>query len=124
MKVPFTGLIAQMFDAEVHVLAVYSTKVNSVRSLVDGYAKMAVKYLVENKIKYDIDSVEVTNMVEDIIGYAKKVDANLISIMTEMEKAAKNIWMGSYAQQLVNCSPFPVLVIHPKEGIMDIVGGG
>ncbi|MCX6271984.1 MAG: universal stress protein [Bacteroidetes bacterium] len=124
MKVPFTALIAKMFDAEIHVLELYSTKVDNVRKMVDGYAKMAVKYLIENKVKHVVDAIEVNNLADDIIAYAKSVDANLISIMTEMEKSAKNWWLGSYAEQLTNNSPFPVLVMHPKEGIMSIASGG
>ena len=49
------------------------------------------------------------------IEYALKVDANLISIMTEQEKTTKNLWLGAYAQQMVNHSPIPVMSIHSIE---------
>jgi nucleotide-binding universal stress UspA family protein len=121
-KVPLTTVIAKMFDAEVHVLLMYSTKVAAVRRSIDSYAEQTVKYLLENKIRYKLETIEVKNVVTDLIDYAHKVDANLISIMTEMEKSAMNWWLGSYAQQLTNNSPYPVLVSHPKEYLMGVPG--
>ena len=50
-----------------------------------------------------------------MISYAQKLDANLISIMTEQETSTANLWMGPYAHQTVNHSPFPVLSIHPQQ---------
>jgi nucleotide-binding universal stress UspA family protein len=50
-----------------------------------------------------------------MIEMAKKLDANLISIMTEQETRTSNLWMGPFAHQTVNHSPIPVLSIHPKE---------
>jgi nucleotide-binding universal stress UspA family protein len=114
-KVPFTCELAQAFDAEVHVLAVYTTIVDDVRGRVLSYAKQAAKYLKENGVKHQIVEVEAENLSTTTIEYAKKVDANLISIMTEQEKTAINLWLGPYAQQMVHHSPIPVLSIHPKE---------
>ncbi len=121
-KVPFTALIAQFFHAEVHVVCFYSTKVQAIRRRVDSYAQQSLKYLMENKVKLKVDSIEAKNQVEDIINYSLSVNANLISIMSEMEKSARNIWLGSYAQQLVNTSPLPVLISHPKEYLSGTIG--
>lgn len=114
-KVPFTCELAQAFDAEVHVLAVYTTIVEDVRGRVLSYAKQATKYLKENGVRYQLAEVEAENLSTTTIEYAKKADANLISIMTEQEKTASNLWLGPYAQQMVHHSPIPVLSIHPKE---------
>ena len=34
--------------------------------------------------------------------------------MTDQEKSPKNLWLGAYAQQMVNHSPIPVLSIQSK----------
>lgn len=114
-KVPFTCELARAFSAEVHILAVYTTSVEDVRSRVLSYAKQAAKYLKENNVRHQIVEIEAENLSTSTIEYAIKTDANLISIMTEQEKTAINLWLGPYAQQMVHHSPVPVLSIHPKE---------
>jgi nucleotide-binding universal stress UspA family protein len=114
-KVPFTALMAKLFDAEVHVVLTFTTKVASIRRQIEEYAQQTIKYLQKADVKYKVEYLEVKNMVDDILNYSKTVDANLISIMTEMEKSTWNLWLGSYAQQLVNHSPIPVLTIHAKD---------
>lgn len=122
-KVPFTSLIAKLFEAEVHILVLYTSKVQAERLQTEEYAEQAAKYLHENKIKFIIETVEVKELVEDIITYAKLVDANLISIMSEMVKSTKNLWLGSYAHQMVNHCPVPVLTIHIKDLMRTATGG-
>lgn len=114
-KVPFTAYIARIFNAELHILSVYTTEVVDVRRMVDGYAEQVMKHLEEENIRYVLDSIAAVNLTDATIEYAHKVDANLISIMTEQERSAKNLLLGPYAQQMVNHSPFPVLCIHSKE---------
>jgi nucleotide-binding universal stress UspA family protein len=114
-KVPFTAYMARIFDAEVHVLRVYTSSVKAVIRKVDSYAEQVVKHLEEDNIKYVLESVEADNISDSTIEYALRVNANLISIMTEQETSAKNLLLGPYAQQMVNHSPIPVLSIHPKE---------
>lgn len=114
-KVPFTCELAQAFDAEVHIVAIFTTIIEEIRDKVQIYAKQASKYLKENNVKHLIVELEAENLSTSTIEYAKKVDANLISIMTEQEKTATNLWLGPYAQQMVHHSPIPVLSIHPKE---------
>jgi len=55
------------------------------------------------------------NISDATIDYAKKIDANLIAVMTAQETTTANIFLGPYAHQIVNHSPFPVLSIHAKE---------
>jgi nucleotide-binding universal stress UspA family protein len=114
-KVPFTAYIASIFDAEIHILSVYTTEVSDVRRMVDGYSEQVMKHLEEENIRFVLESVGAENLTNSTIDYAHKVDANLISIMTEQEKSTKNLLLGPYAQQMVNHSPFPVLCIHSKQ---------
>jgi len=62
-----------------------------------------------------VEFIEADNITEATIEYAKKIDANLISIMTEQETKTSNLWLGPYASQMVNHSPIPVLSIHPEK---------
>jgi hypothetical protein len=119
-KVPFTAYIAGLFKAEVFVLSVYTTKVFAIQSRVDGYAEQVIKHLEEENIKYQLESILTDNVTTGTIEFAKSMDANLISIMTEQEKTTKNLWLGPYAQQMVNHSPIPVLSIHPHEFLISL----
>ena len=113
-KIIFTALLAGFFNAEVHVLALYSGSSRRIHDRVDKYAKQMAGYLEEEGVKYKFVSQRSDNLTNSTIEYAKKVDANLIAIMTEQERSASNILLGPYASQMVNNSPVPVLSIHPK----------
>jgi nucleotide-binding universal stress UspA family protein len=114
-KATFTGYLAKKHNALVHILSLYSTKVKAIRRNVDSYSEQVAKYLEEEGVKYLITSKEVDNLADGMIEYAKSVDANLISIMTQQETNTINLWMGPYAQQTINRSPIPVLSVRPKE---------
>lgn len=114
-KVPFTVMLAKLFNAEIHILALYRTQVQNVRLRIDEYVDQVVAYMVDEEVKYVTKGIDADNITLATIEYGKSVDANLISIMTEQETSPYNLLIGPYAQQMVNGSPFPVLSIKPRE---------
>lgn len=112
-KASFTAKVAKLFQAEIYVLALYSTGISTVQETVNNYAKQVIRFLEEEKIKCHFESLRADNLARAAMDYAAKIDANLVSIMTEQETSASNLWLGPYAQQLINHSPIPVLSIHP-----------
>ena len=114
-KVSFTSILAKLFNAEIYILAIYTTNIKAIQSRVDRYANQIIEHLEEEKIKYHLDSIRTDNLTTDTIQYAEKIDANLISIMTEQEKTTANLWLGPYAAQMVNHSPIPVLSINSRQ---------
>lgn len=117
-KVPFTAYLARLFDAEIYVVSVYASKYKAIQRRVDEYTDQVIEYLEEEGIPYKRDTLVVDNLTTSTIEYAKKVRANLISIMTEQETSPFNLLIGPYAQQMVNNSPFPVLSINAKETLI------
>jgi nucleotide-binding universal stress UspA family protein len=113
-KLPFTTDLAKFFNAEIHILGVYSTGMKDLKNLVERYTQQALEYVENKGIKCDVQYKFCDNITEGSIEYAMEKKAELISIMTEQEKSTKNIWLGPYAQQMVNHSPLPVLTIHSK----------
>lgn len=111
-KTKVTAELAAYFDAEVHVLALHTTNISAVRDLVDSYARQVIGFLEDDGIKCRLEKLDAINLTRETIDYAIKVDANLISIMTEQEKTTSNLWLGPYAAQMVNHCPIPVLSIH------------
>jgi nucleotide-binding universal stress UspA family protein len=114
-KASYTGFLAKKHEAEIFIIKLYTSKLKAVRSNVDIYAAQVARYFEEEKIPYHIDQVDCENISDATIEYARKIDANLIAVMTEQETTTANIFLGPYAHQIVNHSPFPVLSIHPVD---------
>lgn len=114
-KMPLTVTLAKYFDATIHVVGIHTSDNENSRQVVNGYVNQVVKFIKSNGVKYIIDEVYNNNEADGVIEYAKKNNANLISIMDEQEKTAVNIFAGSFAQQIVNNSPYPVLICHAKD---------
>lgn len=113
-KVPFVAFLAKSFGAEIQILSVYSSNVKSIRDLVDEYAEQTKKYLDEHDVSYTHDVAEVDNVTDGTIKFATENNTDLICIMTDQESAPMNLFLGPYAQQMVNHSPIPVLSIRSK----------
>ena len=114
-KATFTGHLAKKHDATVHIVSLYTSKVKAIRRNVDSYTDQVAKYFESEGVKYLVTSKEVDNIADGVIQYAKSVNGNLISIMSQQESTTANLWMGPYAQQIINRSQIPVLCIRPKE---------
>jgi len=114
-KLPFSTIIAKYFDSEIHVVSLQNTTIKAVRQKVDNYTAQVKKYLEEENVPFINESVDAENITNATIEYANKIEADLIVIMTEQEMTTANLFLGAYAQQMVNHSPIPVLNIHAKE---------
>lgn len=112
-KVPLITDIALAFDSEVHVLGVRETDSKEVIERVNQYVDQVYDNLISKEIKAVKAHVKGNNITNITIDYAKEVNADLISTMTDQTESPENIWLGPYAQQMVNHSPIPVLSIHP-----------
>lgn len=114
-KLPFTAEIAKWFDAEVHVVALTTYKTDDIVKKLNSYSAQVCDYLKERGIKYATETLVGANLTDITIEYAKKVNAGLISIMTEQSVDVSNLILGSYAQQMLNKSSIPVMSMNPKE---------
>ena len=113
-KVPFTIDLAKRFNAQVHVLSLYSAMMSGIKEKVDGSSHETMRQVELAGLELVQENAVSDNITLAAIEYAKQVDADLISIMTEQEFAPRNIFLGPYAQQMVNRSPIPVLSMHTK----------
>lgn len=114
-KVGITTQIAHFFGAEVHILAINASGISHDKYIVEGYADMVEKHFKEFHIPYKRTYIFSDNPTKSTIEYAQQIDANLIAIMTDQVTSTKNLWLGTYAQQMVNQSPFPVLTVRAKQ---------
>jgi nucleotide-binding universal stress UspA family protein len=114
-KIPVAAEIARMFGSEVHILSLYSTPLRSVHKRVDNYALQVRQYLDENKIKHVSETMVSDNITRSTLDYSENTGADMIVIMTEQETTTANLFLGPYAQQMINHSTIPVLSVRSKE---------
>ena len=51
----------------------------------------------------------------DKLDYASEINADMIVIMTEQEKALNSWLIGNYAQQMLHLSHIPILTVRPEQ---------
>ena len=113
-KLPFTAVLAKLFNAEIHVITITSLQTEDISKRLAAFSNQVCDYLEKRKIKYEADSLIGSNLPDLVIDYANTIKADLISIMTE-QAGDGNFIMGTAAQQMLNKSTIPVLSINPKE---------
>ncbi len=113
-KLPFTAALAKFFDATIYILALYTSDIEVVNARIKNYVKQTAEYLAEYDINYIADELRTKDIADDVVEYANKINANLISIMDEQEISLKNIFAGSNSLQIVTKSLCPVLISHSK----------
>jgi nucleotide-binding universal stress UspA family protein len=107
--------MAKICGAEIHLLAMYHSEVQTVRENVERYTRQAAEYLESNQIDFIVKSIETSDIVNESIKYANLINADIISIMTSQITTISNIWNGSYAEQLIDQCPIPVITVPSKE---------
>jgi len=117
-KIPITAELAKYFNSEVHILGLQTSSHADIRYRIKAYVAQAEDYFKERAIKYRSVFIDSEQITDDTLEYAKKIKANMIAIMTEQETSTANLWMGPYASQMVNHSPFPVLSVKPQKSII------
>ena len=109
-KVPYITELAKFFNATVHVVGVSEISKSDIVAKINTYCTQVEEYMKEKGVPCVKEIITGSNITDLTIEYAKKVDAELISIMTE-QLTNNAFWLGPYAQQMVNHSPIPVLSI-------------
>ncbi len=113
-KLPYAAKIAALFGTEVLPLLIYNSPLNVIRKRMRSYGDEAIKCLSEKNIPNRLTEMEADQIVSAIIEFAKSEDADLISIMTEQTSSSGSMFLGPYAQQIINYSVIPVLSIQSQ----------
>jgi len=108
-KVPYTVELAKVFGSSIHILPISLSKIKSAGKKLLQYTNQVASYLEAHKIPYTVEHLHGSNITDLTLDYARSIDADLISIMTEQEKSTSNLLLGSYAHQFINKATIPVL---------------
>lgn len=111
-KVDITAKLASLCNATIHVVTVRETNKPRVISRLEQYSQQVCDYIEAKNINFVKADLYGKNITDITIDYANNINAELITIMTEQMENTSNIWLGKYAQQMVNNSPVLVLCVH------------
>ncbi|MEI8204546.1 MAG: universal stress protein [Bacteroidota bacterium] len=111
-KVNLAIVFANIFDSKLHIVGLidsddpqelnkFNTKIKSVEEILSGSDLPKTTTIVHGK-----------NLAKAAIDYAILNKCDLIIINSGHESAIPGVFMGAFAQQLVNCSSIPVLSIQ------------
>lgn len=113
-KAPYVADLAKAFNAEVYILGLVISSVTAIRNRVISYSNQMIEFFDALEVKNSFHEIKSTNVTSDTLKFAEENKADMICIMTEQETSTSNIFLGPYAQQMVNHSPIPILSVHPK----------
>ena len=113
-KAPIAGDLAELFGAELHVIAISTRSNKRDLSRLGSYSRQVVNYYKARKLR-SVSKTLIGDHLPTLTGnYAETVDAELIVVMSSsIDKW--NVFLGSYAQQMVTRATVPLLSITPKE---------
>lgn len=112
-KVPFAADLVKALKAEVHVLGASFSKGLKAQTKIRAYVYQVKTYLRSKGIE-PVTEVVFGDVVNSIVNYANKVEADLI--ITNTEKASGlSLILGNNTHLLLNKSNIPVLNIAPKQ---------
>lgn len=115
-KVKIAEKFAATFGSEIHILGLNTSDTKDIRHIVSSFVNQVQKHFAEKGIRYTSKIVDVPkNLTLTTLEYAAEVEADMIVIMTEQEKAISNLVMGTFAQQMITDSNIPVLSVRPKQ---------
>ncbi len=113
-KAPMVADIAELFGAELHVVSISTHKNKRDLERLESYSNQVLNYFGTRGLKTTKKTLVGENLHSLTCNYSEAVDADLITIMSSaIDKW--NVFLGSYAQQMVKSTPVPLLSITPKE---------
>jgi len=108
-KVVLATAIAKQFGAKIHILGLAGstdkTDLNKFKIKVESVEK----YITSAKLPYKTTITEKSNLAGLAMEYAEENKCDLIIINTGHESKITGIFLGAFAQQIVNHSKIPVL---------------
>jgi nucleotide-binding universal stress UspA family protein len=112
-KLPIAADIASLFGAEVHLVTISTKKNKRDMERLESYSAQSAGYLKSRKITPVTKTVTGDTLPILTLNYAEAVSADLIIMMSSaIDKW--NVFLGSYAQQMLNRSHLPLLAIKPR----------
>ncbi|RLD60443.1 MAG: hypothetical protein DRJ01_09660 [Bacteroidetes bacterium] len=112
-KVPFVTNIAKQLGADIYLLDICSSDKDEKSEKLKDYSRQVAEYINKNDVSCIKKFLVGNSMTDTVVDFSNVIDADLIAIMTEQSESAKDYLIGTYAQQMINHSPIPVISFNP-----------
>lgn len=103
---------AKIFNSKVYLIGLITEEHEEEKNIFNLKIQQIKEHFDHKGISYESEIITGDNIAEMTLKYSKKIDANLIVIMTEQEPST-GLFIGPYAQRIVNHSKTPVLSVTP-----------
>ncbi|MCS6979828.1 MAG: universal stress protein [Flavobacteriales bacterium] len=113
-KVPYVAMLAQKFQSLVKIPALLTSSSTEARNNLTKVMHQVEQYLNTRGIRTEAELIQSGNLAKETLSYAESCQADLIVIMSEQEISIKGLFLGPFAQQIVQQSRIPVFTIPPK----------
>lgn len=114
-KVPMTADIAELFNAEVHVALISTSRSGKDQKRLNAYSKQVGNFLRGRNLDVVTKILYGDNLADMTVEYANEIQADMISIITYQKSSISTLILGNNAQQILNKATIPVLNIPPRE---------
>ncbi|MGP8214720.1 MAG: universal stress protein [Bacteroidia bacterium] len=124
-KVEHAIVMAKMYGATIHVLGIsYDSSASGIKKL-NLEADQIKRIMQKQGIECTTEVVNGDYVAKFIFEHAKKKKADLIVVMSDMDKMGISEYVvGPFIQQIINHSSIPVLSIHPNINYNNLAGSG
>lgn len=113
-KVKHCVEIAKHYNSIVHVAGMMTMSDVDVQRRFEIKIHQVQTFLDEHEIAHTVKIFKTENSPTTTLNYSNQMNADLLIIMTDQE--GSGIFMGNFAQQLINQSKIPLMSIRPDEG--------
>ncbi len=105
--------IAHMYSSVIHVVSIVESGDEFLMNKLTRQMNQVIDFIGDAGIKCTSEFVNGKDVADEIIKTAKRVEADLIMIMTQQEVGFTDLFISSAAQEIINNSEIPVLSIRP-----------
>ena len=113
-KIKMAIFMGKYFESKIHLL-VATTNDKGLTKKTRINLNFAIKYLIQNNIEYEIHEIPKSNLAQQTIDFAQKINADLILIVTTKNITFADYVIGASEQFIIaNSSKIPVCCVNPK----------
>ncbi|MBA3705904.1 MAG: universal stress protein [Bacteroidetes bacterium] len=112
-------VLAKQFASKIHIAGLPDSSDPSDLKKFEIKLDQIEEFIKKADLSYTRKTLSGSNQARLTEEYAKKVNADLIVIMTDQDEDITGRLMGTFAQQIINHSKTPVLSIQPVVGYVE-----
>ncbi|MEO0310758.1 MAG: hypothetical protein RIQ89_415 [Bacteroidota bacterium] len=106
---------AKTYNSTIHLANIVNTTDEFLINKLQRQVAQVKNYIDQQEINTTVEALVTDDAPKDIIKFSKKINADLIMIMTQEEMDWTDMFIGSDAQQIINDADIPVLSIKPSK---------